>query len=232
MSGLWAGRRKEVSMEGTPYAAQPGNPLEYQVGARVSTDFITDPGTAVLLSVVTCGIYGLYIAYKLVQRRDEHFRRMAGVADAAVAALRAKAQAQGREELIAPELSQLEQVRMQMATMATERGAAIWLLICMFTGIGYLILYYLLMQDYVQHDVLEAQFFTLMSGALAKLGLATEAGQAAPSVPQRDFATFLILTLVTCGIYGLYWMYVMIKDFNDHFMAQVPWEDFLVQALR
>jgi len=217
-------------MEGASYAAQPGSPLEYQVGARASTDFITDPGMAILLSIVTCGIYGLYIVYKLVQRRDEHFRRMAGVADAAVAALRAKAQ--GREEHIAPELAQLEQVRAQMATMATERGAAIWLLICMFTGIGSLILYYLLMQDYVQHDLLEAQFFTLMSGALAKLGLAAEAGQAVPSVPQRDYVTFLILTLVTCGIYGIYWMYVMIKDFNDHFMAQVPWEDFLVQALR
>ncbi|MBC7253666.1 MAG: DUF4234 domain-containing protein [Actinobacteria bacterium] len=216
-------------MEGGSYAAQPGSPLEYQVGTRASTDFITDPGMAILLSIVTCGIYGLYIVYKLVQRRDEHFRRMAGVADA-VAALRAKAQ--GREELIAPELAQLEQVRVQMAAMAAERGAAIWLLICMFTGIGSLILYYLLMQDYVQHDLLEAQFFTLMSGALAKLGLASEAGQAVPSVPQRDFVTFLILTLVTCGIYGLYWMYVMIKDFNDHFMAQVPWEDFLVQALR
>ncbi|MGQ9757406.1 MAG: DUF4234 domain-containing protein [Actinomycetota bacterium] len=218
-------------MEGTPYVNQAGSTLEYQVGARASTDFITDPGTAILLSLFTCGIYGLYIVYKLAQRRDEHFRRMAGVADAAIAALRDKAR--GREELVSAELAQLEQIRMQMATMAAERGAAIWLLICLFTGIiGSFILFYLLMQDYVQHDVLEAQFFTLMSAGLAKLGLAAEAGQAVPSVPQRDFVTFLVLSIVTCGIYGLYWMYVMIKDFNDHFMAQVPWEDFLVQALR
>lgn len=217
-------------MEGNSYVTRAGSTLEHQVGARAITDFITDPGTAILLSLVTCGIYGLYIVYKLVQRRDEHFRRMAAVADAAIAALRDKAR--GREELVSTELAQLEQVRMQMATMAAERGAAIWLLICLFTGIGSFILYYLLMQDYVQHDVLEAQFFTLMSVALAKLGLAAEAGQAVPSVPQRDFVTFLVLSIVTCGIYGLYWMYVMIKDFNDHFMAQVPWEDFLVQALR
>ena len=44
--------------------------------------------------------------------------------------------------------------------------------------------------------------------------------------------TFLLLSIVTCGIYGLYWMYVMIKDLNDHFMAQVAWEDFLLTALR
>lgn len=216
-------------MTETAYPVQPGSQLQYYVAERANTDFITEPGTAILLSIITCGIYGLYIFYKLVQRRDEHFRRMAGVVDASLAQLRAKAQ--GREELIAAELAQLEQVRMKMATMAAERGAAIWLLICIFTGIGYLILYYLLMQDYVEHDIAEAQFFTLMSSALAKLGLAGQAGQAVLSVPQREFATFLLLTIVTCGIYGLYWMYVMIKDFNDHFMAQVPWEDFLLQAL-
>ena len=120
---------------------------------------------------------------------------------------------------------------MQMNAMATERGAAIWLLICALTGIGTFILYYLLMQDYVQHDQAEAYFFTLMSSALAKLGLSSQAAQAVPSVPRREFVTFLLLSIVTCGIYGLYWMYVMIKDFNDHFMAQVAWEDFLVQAL-
>ena len=217
-------------MEGYQQPAPGESMLAYQVSARASTDFVIDPGMAILLTIVTCGIYGLYILYKLVQRRDEHFRRMAGVADSAITALREKAR--GREELIAPELAQLEQVRMQMNTMAAERGAAIWLLICIFTGIGSFILYYLLMQDYVQHDQAEAYFFTIMSSALAKLGLSAQAAQAMPSVPQREFVTFLLLTIVTCGIYNFYWMYVMIKDFNDHFMAQVAWEDFLVQALQ
>jgi hypothetical protein len=218
-------------MEGAQYQAQPGSQLEYFVAERTQTDWITDPGMAILLSIITCGIYGLYIIYKLVQRRDDHFRRMSGVVDSSIAQLKAKAQ--GREDAIAGELSQLEQVRMQMATMSAERGAAIWLVICIFTSlIGYAILYYLLMQDYVQHDTVEAQYFTAMSSALAKLGLSGQASQAVPSVPEREYVTFLLLTIVTCGIYGIYWMYVMIKDFNDHFMAQVPWEDFILTALR
>jgi len=216
-------------MEGVQQPYQ-GSYLEYYVAQRAQSDFVTDPGMAILLSFLTCGIYGIYILYKLVERRDEHFKRMAAVVDSAVAQLRLKAQ--GREEVIAPELARLEQIRMQMATMASERGAALWLVICIFTGIGVYILYYLLMQDYTQHDVLEADFFTVMSSALAKLGLAAQAGQAVPTVPQREFATFLLLTIFTCGIYGLYWLYVMIKDFNDHFLAQVAWEDFLLQALR
>ncbi len=216
-------------MEQTPYQAQSGSQLQYYVAERVETDFITDPGTAVLLSVVTCGIYGFYIIYKLVQRRDEHFRRMAGVVDASLRRLREKAQ--GREDTVSPELAQLDQIRMRMATMSAERGAAIWLVICLFLGLGSFILFYLLMRDYVEHDRLEAQYFTLMSSALAKLGLAEQAAQAVPSVPEREYVTFALLTVVTCGIYGLYWTYVMIKDFNDHFMAQVAWENFILQAL-
>ncbi len=211
------------------YQSQP-SALDYWVGQRVTTDFVTDPGTAILLSLITCGIYGIYIIYKLVQRRDEHFKRMAAVVDASVQQLRARAA--GREELIQQELSQLEWIRGQMLTMSSERGAAIWLLICIFTGIGAYILYYLLMQDYAQHDTLEAQYFTVMSSALAKLGLAGSEAQAFRSVPDREFVTFLLLTLVTCGIYGLYWMYVMIKDLNDHFAAQYPWEDFIASSLR
>jgi hypothetical protein len=217
-------------MEGyqQPYA-QPSS-LEFYVGQRSTTDFVTDPGMAILLSIITCGIYGLYIIYKLVQRRDEHFKRMAGVADAAIQQLKVKGA--GKESLIQEELAYLEQVKNQMIMQASERGAAIWLLICAFTGIGWWILAYLLMQDYRQHDDIEAQFFTLMSSALAKLGLAGQAGQAMPSVPQREYVTFLLLSIVTCGIYGIYWLYVMIKDFNDHFAAQVAWEDFLLASLR
>ncbi len=213
----------------TAYQAQP-SPLDYWVGQRATTDFVTDPGTAILLSFLTCGIYGLYIIYKLVQRRDEHFKRMAAVADASVQQLRLRAE--GREGLVQDELAQLDWIRGQMLAMSSERGAPLWLLICLLTGIGIYILYYLLMQDYVQHDALEAQYFTVMSSALAKLGLAERPAQAYRSVPDREFIAFLVLTLITCGIYGLYWMYVMVKDFNDHFAAQVPWEDFIAASLR
>jgi hypothetical protein len=223
-------RRKELAVEGQyQYQSQP-SALDYWVGQRTITDFVTDPGTAILLSILTCGIYGIYIIYKLVQRRDEHFKRMAAVVDASVQQLRVKAA--GQEGAVQQELAQLEGIRAQMLAMSSERGAAIWLLICLFTGIGAYILYYLLMQDYAQHDLLEAQYFTVMSSALAKLGLAGSSAQAFRTVPEREFVTFLILTLVTCGIYGLYWMYVMIKDFNDHFAAQAPWEDFIASALR
>jgi hypothetical protein len=110
-------------MEGYQQPYPQPSALDYWIGQRNSTDYVTDAGTAVLLSFITCGIYGLFVIYKLVQRRDDHFKRMAAVADSSIQQLRARAV--GREAEIQGELGQLEGIKNQMLMMASERGAAI-----------------------------------------------------------------------------------------------------------
>lgn len=206
--------------------------LYYYVQQRATTDWTTDPVMAIVLSIVTCGIYGLYVFYKLMERRDLHFARMANVVNTSVELLKQKAAAAGKSELITQELASLEMVQREMYDQSRERGAVLWLVLAIFTfGIGTLIGYYLLMDDFARHDQLEAQYFTLMSSALAKTGLASQASQAAPILPEREFVMFLLLSIITCGIYGIYWMYVLVKDGNDQFEGQVMWEDFIYSAL-
>ena len=50
--------------------------------------------------------------------------------------------------------------------------------------------------------------------------------------PEREFVTYAILTVVTCGIYGLYWTYAVIDDGNKHFDMQISWEDYILASLR
>jgi len=35
-----------------------------------------------------------------------------------------------------------------------------------------------------------------------------------PGVEQKSIALCIILSLITCGIYGLYWMYTLTEDVN------------------
>jgi len=206
--------------------------LYYYVQQRVDSDWSTDPGMAVLLSIVTCGIYGYYIFYKLLERRDLHLARMTNMVNTSVALLKEKAARSGKYELVGQELSQIEMVQRGIYDQSRERGAALWLVIGLVTGgIGILIGYYFIMDDMARHDQLEAQYFTLMSAALAKMGLSGQASQAAPNIPDRNFVVYLVLSLVTCGIYAFYWLYALIEDGNRHIEAQVPWEDFIYSAL-
>lgn len=205
--------------------------LYYYVQERVNSDWTTDAGMAILLTIVTCGIYGLYIFYKLMERRDLHLARVANMVNTASALLREKAAAAGQTELIAQEVAQLEYVQREMFDQSRERGAVLWLVLGIFTGIAIWIGYYFIMDDLEKHDRLEAQFFTLTSAILAKMGLASQASQAVPNIPDRSFAAYLILSLVTCGIFGFYWEWALIDDGNKHVEAQIPWEDFIYSAL-
>jgi Domain of unknown function (DUF4234) len=205
--------------------------LYYYIQQRVTSDWTTDPGMAILLSLLTCGIYGWYIFYKLMERRDQHLARMANMVNTSVALLSEKAAQAGQTELISGELAQIAMVQREMYDQSRERGAALWLVIAILTGVGAFIGYYFIMTDLARHDQLEAQYFTLMSSALARMGLAGQASQAAPNMPDRSFALYVVLSLLTCGIFWFYWIYSMVEDGNAHVEAQVPWEDFLYSAL-
>lgn len=205
--------------------------LYYYIQERVNSDWTTDAGMAVLLSLVTCGIYGLYVFYKLMERRDMHLARVANMVNTSVPLLKEKAAAGGKTEAIGQELAQLEMVQRQMYEQSRERGAVLWLILAIVTGVAAFIGFYFIMDDLAKHDQLEAQYFTLMSQALAKLGLSSQASQAAPNMPDRNFALYLVLSLVTCGIFYFYWLYVLVDDGNSHVEAQVQWEDFIYSSL-
>jgi uncharacterized protein YneF (UPF0154 family) len=205
--------------------------LYYYIQERINSDWTTDAGMAVLITLVTCGIYGLYIFYKLMERRDQHLARVANMVNTSVALLKEKAAAQGKTELIGGELAQLEIVQREMFDQSRERGAVLWLILGILTGIAIWIGYYFIMEDMRKHDQLEAQYFTLMSQAMAKLGLSSSASQAAPNMPERSFALYLILSFVTCGIFSFYWLWSLVDDGNNHVELQVQWEDFIYSAL-
>src|SRR5450759_33824 len=205
--------------------------LYYYIQQRVVSDWVTDPGMAILLTIITCGIYGLYIFYKLMERRDQHLARMANMVNTSVALLQEKAAQAGKTELIGQELTQIGMIQREMYDQSRERGAALWLVLAILTGIATIIGYYFIMDDMARHDQLEAQYFTLMSSALTTLGLASQSSQAMPNMPERNFVVYLLLSFVTCGIFTFYWIYSLVKDGNDHVEAQVQWEDFIYSAL-
>ncbi|MHB8894011.1 MAG: DUF4234 domain-containing protein [Candidatus Geothermincolia bacterium] len=205
--------------------------LYYYIQERVNSDWTTDAGMAVLLTIITCGIYGLYIFYKLMERRDMHLARVANMVNTSAALLKEKAAASGQTQLIGQELAQMEIVQREMYEQSRERGAVLWLVLGIVTGIAIWIGFYFIMDDLRKHDSLEAQYFTLVSSALAKMGLSGQASQAVPNIPDRSFAAYLILSIVTCGIFYFYWQWALVDDGNRHVEAQVQWEDFIYSAL-
>src|SRR5438094_2191892 len=52
-----------------------------------------------------------------------------------------------------------------------------------------------------------------------------------PPIPDRSFALYFVLTLITGSIFGVYWVYVVVTDPNNHFRQQMLMEDTIMAQL-
>jgi hypothetical protein len=67
--------------------------------------------------------------------------------------------------------------------------------------------------------------------ALRKLGKKFEPSVSARSHKERPFLLYAALTVITFGVFGIYWLYTLIDDPNKHFERQRVVEDALANAV-
>lgn len=203
--------------------------LEADLRERPATDQEISFWLALLLSVVTFGLWTYYVIWQLVSRRDRHFRRVARLAEDATAYLRDRSQEAGAD--LGPQLARLSETQRGMRESAHERGALIWTILCLLTsGVAALILYCVLMGDYRRHQAQEEELVAALNDAFNTLG--EHPGLVAvPEIPERSCGLYIFLTIITFGLFGIYWYYCLIEDPNRHFRAQAEWEQRVETAL-
>jgi len=210
------------------------NYLEGDVRQRSITDWQTAFWPAFLLSLVTCGIYFFYILYKLLERREQHFERMVSFRTHLIEVLKDKAESAGKTPELEQDISALEGMDLDATNRDRmgEKSPVLWLVLSIVVGVVVYYVYYFLNDDFRAHEANEHQFMLKSSEIMNKLGITQEQIITPMVVPERSFVTFLILTIVTCGIYGIYWIYTLITDPNNHFDSQAVWEEQLLAMLK
>lgn len=207
--------------------------LDADMRQRATTDWQTTFISAFLLAIVTCNIYGLYILYKLVERRLQHFERMVSFRGHLIKVLREKAQETGKAAQVEQALSNLEELNLQ----ATERdrvgdkSPVLWLILSIVVQPITYYVFYFLTDDFRAHEANEQQFMIKASDIMSDLGLAHNPVIPTMVIQEREFVKYLLLTIVTCGIYGIYWWYSLITDPNLHFDDHTAWESQLSAIL-
>ncbi len=123
---------------------------------------------------------------------------------------------------------------MEMEVEENERSAVLWALIQFVPYVGGFLLlyvYHFLNKDFWKHERREDQFLNALSSILAKHGVNFTYVRM-HTIPDRSTLLYVILLFVTIGLFGLYWVYTLTKDPNNHFMEHRRWEDTLLNALR
>lgn len=88
-----------------------------------------------------------------------------------------------------------------------------------------------LMRTIYTHDVRWRGFTASTMAALHTLGMSDGNEWRHEPVKERSMMLFVVLTIVTMGLFLFYWFYVLVEDPNKHFKEQRRFEDMLRRAV-
>jgi hypothetical protein len=220
-------------------ALPPADRIRNAWQRRTESDYIFNFWTQLGWTILTCGIYGFYVLYQLVRRSRDHNARRLEMLDAATTLAWEKAQQQGVAEELRPNF---DRIAPQMAILRNQttqfRDPAIWLLI----GIGaaffsatiivLIVLYVLLDGDLITHDHAEGAIENELAAIYTRLGAPVAGPDPARLKGPHNYAGRIVATILTCGIYSLWWEYDIMTEGNRHFEANWRWEDDLAQSVQ
>jgi len=172
-----------------------------------------------------------YLLYILLSRRNKHFRRQSRFSEDFIAHLRSLTSKKGVDEEVG--LSNLERTAREMKTTDDEKSAILWTVLAFIPIVNvFAILYilYFLGKDFRIHERNEDGFIEDSGRILQNIGLELSVRRMDPT-PNRSFILYIILSIVTFGLFGIYWLYTLIADPNAHFKHHQQYEDDLISKL-
>lgn len=209
--------------------------LDRESRRRIETDKEMSFGLYIVLTILTFGIYAIYAHYKLIQREQDHFNRMTRFNDDLYKLASEQAEDTGQTDQVSVELEELRGMNEDFQRLQTgkERSPALWTIIGIITfGLAYLYVYYFLHKDLIEHQRVEAEYIEKASLLLNKLGIGKHSIPVEQVVGERSYALYLLLTVVSFGLFGIYWNYTFFKDGNAHFLEHRRFEDQLMSIVR
>jgi len=158
----------------------------------------------------------------LVRRRNNHFNRQILLCEDLVTA--AKELASRRNVDVSVLFNNLDRSVREARLEELEKNATLWALVGL-VPFGQWYSYYFLMKDFYRHERREDLFVQDFLRTLYQLGIPINLPYRSPPIPDRSFALYFVINLITGGIFGIYWVYVLVSDPNNHFRQQMMIED-------
>jgi len=206
---------------------------------RHDSDYIFEFWTAFGWTVLTCGIYLVYVVYQLVRRSRDHNQRRLELLDAANSVAWERATAQGLADELRPNFERVATHLEGLRRLTAEfRDPTVWLVL-MIVGVAIgvswivaVVAFVLLDGDLVKHDYDEGGAENELAYLYTRLGTPVNAPDPSRLHQPENYVGRIIATIFTCGIYGLFWLYNIMDDGNRHFAENWAWEDSLAQAVQ
>jgi len=216
-----------------PPAMPPAERVRAASQRRSETDYIFEYWSALGWTVLTLGIYGLYVLYQLVRRMREHNVRRLELFDASIAAAWEEAGRRGIQEELRPSFERAAGHLAVLRQMTQDfREPAIWLVLAVVArGITEIVAFVLLDQDLVRHDRAEVGVEYEISLIYAALGQQVPLPDQSRVKAPDNYVGRILATIFSFGIYMFWWYYNQMDVPNAHFRDNWPAEDALLRGV-
>ncbi len=223
-------------------AASPATRVRAAYDRRAETDYYFDGiAMVIFLTIITFGIYGIYVFYQLMRRARDHNKRRLELLEAATDAAWEQTVARGLDGELRPAFERISLHLQPLRVLTTEfREPAIWLVLVIVAGLAggfvlgvvpWMIGLVFIDGDFVRHDVHEGAVEAELSAIYGRLGATVSAPDPSRVKGKENYGGRIVATVLTCGIYGFWWMADAMRAGNYHFQWNWPWEDALLPAV-
>jgi hypothetical protein len=219
----------------------PAARVQTAYAQRHQSDYVfTGPGMNVFLTIITCGIFGFFLFYQLMRRDRDHNRRRLELLDGANAFAWEQATERGLADELRPAFERIAASLEILRRQTTEfRDPTIWVVIDVVAagarligaGIAQIVGFILIDQDLDTHDRAEGAIEADLSAIYARLGVALPTPDPARVKGRQNYVARVVVTIITCGLYSLWWIYDMQVEGNRHLEANWPFDDAVAGAV-
>jgi len=206
-------------------------------GPTPTPPFPTDSMAAILIlgwiGLILVGfiisILGAVALYYMISRRNNHFRRQRMFTSILLPYLEAKLKERGKASNA---MSALALLNRNSEYEETERSAAVWAVLCIFVSplVG-LYVFHFLTNDLYKHFKRQIDLSRNLEALLKDLEVQF-VSPAQYEIKRRETILYIILTIITVGLFWIYWFYLQLKEYNQHFKSQWELEDQLMNTVR
>jgi hypothetical protein len=200
---------------------------------RDETDYIFSYWSALGWTILTFGIYGLYVLYQLVRRMRDHNARRLEFLDAATTVAWEQAGRQGLRQELTPAFERASGHLSVMRRMTGDfRDPVIWVLLAILVrGIADIAAFVLLDQDLIRHSQAEAGVEQELSLIYGRLGQDLPAPGPGHIKGPDNYVGRIVAAIFSLGFYMLWWFHDQMEKPNGHFISNWAEEDHMVKVV-
>lgn len=201
---------------------------------RSESDYFFGFATAVGWTILTCGLFAIYIVYQVVRRTRDHNLRRIELLDAATTFAWEQAWTRGLADELRPEFERIAAALGAMRVQSQRfRDPIGWALIASFLGnIAAAAVFVLDDGDLLRHEAAERTAEQALATVYTRLGAPVAAPVARPERRPHNYAARIAVFLLTCGLYLFWWQYDVMTEGNAHFVADWQFEDDLATSVQ